>query len=214
MKDISKEDYLKAIYKIQKDKNRAIRSVELANHLSISKAGVNEMVKKLAKDNLIDYKLYSSINLTKKGIGEAEKILYKHKILENFLLKILGINKKKIHNEADKLEHGVSKEAVEKLDKLLKNPKTCPHGDKIPESDKKACFLGNICVGKEATVLFTNIKNKQTLERINSLGLVPETKIKILNKIKKGPIELQIKGSKVALGDEICSKIYVKKQEE
>lgn len=210
MKNISKEDYLKEIYHLQKDRNRAIKSVELANEMKISKASVNEMIKKLAHANLIEHKLYSSINLTKKGIEEAEKIVYKHKILENFLSKILGIKKNKVHGEADKLEHGVSTEAAEKIEKLLKNPKTCPHGDKIPNSHKKPCLLGDVCIGKEATVLFTKIKNKKILERINSIGLVPETKIKVLNKIKKGPIELKVKGFKVALGGDICARIYVK----
>lgn len=210
MKNTSKEDYIKTIYHLQKNKNRAVHSVELAKDLNISKASVNEMVKKLAHAGLIEYKLYSSINLTKKGIHEAEKVIYKHKILEGFLSKILGIKKNKVHDEADKLEHGVSTEAVKKLKKLLKDPKTCPHGDKIPDSSKQSCLLGNICVNKEATILFTKIKDKKVLERINSLGLVPETKIKILNKIKKGPMELQIKGSKLALGRDICAQIYVK----
>jgi len=212
MKDISKEDYLKRIYHLQRDKNMAIRSVELAKKMDVSKASVNEMIKKLAMAGLVDYKLYSSINLTEKGVIEAEKIVYKHKILEGFLSKILGIRKEKVHEEADKLEHGVSEEAVKKLNKLLKNPETCPHGDKIPDSEKKACFLGDVCVGKNATVLFTKIKNKKTLERINSLGLVPETKIKVINKIRNGPIELLIKRSKVALGGDICAEIYVKKE--
>jgi DtxR family Mn-dependent transcriptional regulator len=210
MKDISKEDYLKAIYHLQKDKNRAIKSVELAKDLNISKASVNEMIKKLAGLDLIEYKLYSSINLTKKGIKEAEKIIYKHRILENFLSKILRIKKSKIHSEADKLEHGVSTEATEKLKKLLKNPKTCPHGDKIPNINKEACLLTTIKKNTGATILFTKIKNKQVLERINSIGLVPETKIKVLNKIKRGPIELQVKGTKLALSQDICSNIYVK----
>jgi DtxR family Mn-dependent transcriptional regulator len=212
MKTSSKEDYLKRIYHIQRSKNRAIKSIELAKEMHISKASVNEMIKKLASLGLVEYKLYSSINLTKKGIEEAEKIVYKHKILEGFLAKILGISKNKVHEEADKLEHGVSEEAAKKLEHMLKNPKTCPHGDKIPDSHKKACLLGDICVNREATILFTKIKNRGVLERINSLGLVPETRIKILNKIRRGPIELQIRNSKVALGTDICAKIYVKQE--
>lgn len=210
MKNTSKEDYLKRIYHIQKNKNRAIKSIELANEMKVSKASINEMVKKLAMAGLIEYKRYSSINLTKKGIEEAEKIVYKHRILENFLSNILGMSKNKVHDEADKLEHSVSEEATDKLSKLLNNPEMCPHGDKIPDSNKKICLLGDICVGKDATVLFTKIKNKKILERINSIGLVPETKVKVLNRIKKGPIELQVKGFRVALGDDICGKIYVK----
>ncbi len=210
MKNTSKEDYLKRIYHIQKNKNRAIKSIELANEMKVSKASINEMVKKLAMAGLIEYKRYSSINLTKKGIEEAEKIVYKHRILENFLSKILGMSKNKVHDEADKLEHSVSEEATGKLNKLLNNPEICPHGDKIPDSNKKICLLGDICVGKDATVLFTKIKNKKILERINSIGLVPETKIKVLNKINKGPVELEVKGFKVALGGDICGKIYVK----
>lgn len=210
MEHTSKEDYLKTIYHLQKSRNRAIKSVELAQDMGISKASVNEMVKKLANEGFVEYKLYSSINLTKKGIEDAEKVVYKHRILESFLSKILGIKKNKIHEEADKLEHGVSEEAAEKLDKLLKNPKTCPHGGQIPKGDEKAELLSDISQNKEVSILFTKIKDKKLLERINSIGLVPETKITVLNRIRNGPLELQVKNTKLALSQDICNQIYVK----
>ncbi len=211
MESIKKGDYLKTIYHLQKNKNRAIKSVELAKDLGVSKASVNEMIKKLANSGLVEYKRYTSINLTKRGIREAERIVYKHKILEGFLLNILGIKKSKIHSEAHKLEHDFSDDSIKKLEKILKKPETCPHGDRIPDKDKEACLLDSVGIGEKAEILFTKIKNKKILEKVNSLGFVPNTKIKVLNKIRNGPIELSLKNCKIALGKSICRQIYVKK---
>jgi len=47
-------------------------------------------------------------------------------------------------------------------------------------------------------------------KRLVDMGLVPETKIKILRKAPFGPIEIGVRGSKLVLGRGLAAKIFVK----
>ena len=129
----SKEDYIKAIYHLEKELNKPVKSIELVHYLKISKPSVSEMIKKLAKADLLSYKAYTKLNLTKKGIKEAEKITYKHRVIEMFLTKILKLDSSLIHEEGNRLEHAFSDQAIDKICALLKHPKFCPHGKPIPK---------------------------------------------------------------------------------
>ena len=141
MKQISREDYLRAIYVIyeaQKDKKEGIKSVDIAKHLNVSKASVSEMVRKLAKEGYIAVRPYSAIQFTKKGLSEARRIMHNHRVIEVFLKKILNYNINKVHEEAHRLEHAFSEGSINRLDKFLKNPKISPHGYPIPRYKRRS----------------------------------------------------------------------------
>ena len=131
----SQEDYLRAMYELrerQSDKDIGIKKAEVADMLKISKSSVTQMMKKLLKDGMIKMDLYSRIFFTKKGLVFAEQITCKHRIIEVFLRDILGYKSlEEINEEAHKLEHGFSDNAIKRLDNFLGNPKECPHGEVI-----------------------------------------------------------------------------------
>lgn len=136
MQKISQQDYLRAIYTLGEDnlnKRQGIKSVKLAEFLGISKPGVSQMLKKLAEDKLIESNPYSNICLTSIGYKKAKKSVYNYRVIEVFLKKILDYqnNDVKLRHEAHKLEHAFSDKSIKKLDNFLKNPKKCPHGNKI-----------------------------------------------------------------------------------
>src|SRR3989338_7264073 len=125
----SKEDYLRVIHELYEDckyrnsenNEKGINAVDVAKRLKISKASVSEMLRKLAKQNLVKIKPYSKISLTPKGKREAEKIHSKHESIKNFI-KMIGHEDKAASNEADKLEHAFSYESLEKLKDFLEKP--------------------------------------------------------------------------------------------
>ena len=131
MESMSKEDYLRGIYHLMEE-NNDVKSVELADYLNITKPSVSEMLQELDKEGFIAYKKYSKLKFTGKGKKIAKKLTFKHRIIESFLKNILRINSDNIHKEAHRLEHAFSDEAIEKLRKLLGNPKEDPHGKPIP----------------------------------------------------------------------------------
>lgn len=131
MESASREDYLRAIYHLMEEKHE-VKSVEVADYLEVSKPSVSEMLKTLNSDGLIDYKRYSRVKFTKKGLNAAKGLTARHRIIESFLKDVLKISPKSIHDEAHRLEHAFSDESIERMRKLLNNPKTDPHGKPIP----------------------------------------------------------------------------------
>jgi DtxR family Mn-dependent transcriptional regulator len=209
--DISKEDYLAEIYQLQFCNNRATRITEIALALKVSKPSVSEMVRKLAGEGLVYFERYGGVTLTKKGIIEARKVVRKHQLLEVFFKKVLKI-KNKFHMEAHKVEHGLSEEATDNLEKVLKSPNICPDGNPIPSKNKDIITLNELPLKTNAIVLFSNARDRGTAQRLNSLGIVPSTKLHIIRRIARGPLIMLIKGSEVALGSDICSQIFVEKK--
>ena len=132
MESASKEDYLRGIYHLMEE-NQDVKSVELADYLNITKPSVSEMLKELNKEDLVQYRKYSKLKFTSKGQKIAKKLTFKHRIIEIFLKNILKIDSKNIHEEAHRLEHAFSDEAIDKLRRLLGNPKEDPHGKPIPK---------------------------------------------------------------------------------
>ena len=131
MESASREDYLRAVYHLMEENNE-VRSIDLADYLNVTKPSVSEMLKELSKEGLIGYKPYSKVKLTRKGHKIAQKLTSKHRIIERFLKDMLKANAKKIHEEAHRLEHAFSDDSIEKLRRLLGNPKEDPHGKPIP----------------------------------------------------------------------------------
>ena len=132
MESVNKEDYIRAIY-ILMEKHNEVRSVQLADYLNVTKPSVSEMLKNLDKDGFIEYHKYAKIKLTRKGSTEAKNLTARHRIIESFLKNTLKISRKHIHEEANRLEHAFSQESIEKMRKLLGNPKKDPHGKPIPK---------------------------------------------------------------------------------
>ncbi|MBS3114251.1 metal-dependent transcriptional regulator [Candidatus Woesearchaeota archaeon] len=128
----NKEDYLRGLYLLEEEKGE-LKSIDLAHYLNVSKPSVSEMVRELNKEGLVSYKKYSKLKFTPKGKKIAQKLTSRHRLIELFLKNILKINSNNIHQEAHRLEHAFSDKSIEKIRKLLGNPKKDPHGKPIPQ---------------------------------------------------------------------------------
>lgn len=207
MASASREDYLKAVYNIQAEKNRAARVGEIARVLRVSGPSVSEMVRKLEKAGLVEFRKSRGVSLSKKGVAGAAEAVRKHRLLEVFFHSVLGIGSG-FHKEADLVEHSISKGASNRLDAFLKHPKVCPDGKAIPK-ETRAVSLDSAPVSCELKVLFSKLDSRELVQRLNSLGLIPGAGIRVLRRVKGGPVILLLKGGEIALGKDICSKIYV-----
>lgn len=132
----AEEDYIKNIYKLTVEKNRKlVKNNEIAELLGFTDQTVNEMIKKLAKKNLLNFIPYKGVHLTKKGLEEAIRLVRYHRLWEVFLVKKLNYEWMDVHAEAEKLEHASSPMLIAYLDKFLGEPKYCVHGNVIPTLD-------------------------------------------------------------------------------
>ena len=233
MSSRSVEDYLKALSILSRNGN-SVSTTEIAEHFKIAPASVTEMLKKLAAKGYVEYSPYHGAHLTKKGFKVAERVTRKHRLLERFLHDILRIGKDKVHLEACEMEHALSDEAEESLCRFLKHPDKCPDDDKIipacnlPFSSCEECLavhrkgleevgkrnqnLVSICSlkeGDQGKVSFIRGEHK-ILQRLLDMGLTPGTSISIVRVAPlRGPIEVGVRGAKVALGQDIATNVFV-----
>jgi DtxR family transcriptional regulator, Mn-dependent transcriptional regulator len=135
----TKEDYLRAIDHLEEEYQRNPKASEVVEYMQLAKSTVSERLQELAQQKLIKPRKYGDIEFTPKGKKLARQLTYKHRIIELFLHEILKMPKHALHEEAHKLEHAVSDEVLKRLTKLLKNPKTCPHGQELPKINKIMC---------------------------------------------------------------------------
>jgi DtxR family Mn-dependent transcriptional regulator len=131
----TREDYVRAIFKLQIDKGGATVT-EIAERLDLSKSTVSERLKNLVNDDLVVAEPYSKVELTSAGFSIGEKLTYKHRVIEVFLHSVLGMSVDKVHDEAHQLEHAVSDEVIQRMAKLVGNPEMDPHGSAIPKIKK------------------------------------------------------------------------------
>jgi DtxR family Mn-dependent transcriptional regulator len=129
----TKEDYLRAIYRLQEDGAPQVRAIDLAAKLNLSRSTVSERLQELSRQRLVNSPKYGAVSLTKKGNEIAANLTRKHRLVEVFLIKILGMKPSEVHEEAHALEHALSDTVAARLEKLLGSPTTDPHGRHIPK---------------------------------------------------------------------------------
>lgn len=139
----NKEDYLKCIYEIGIDLHK-ITNKEIANRMQVSPPAVTEMIKRMKSENLILKDKECGYLLTDLGLKLVSELYRKHRLIEVFLVHHLDYTSDQIHEEAEVLEHTVSDLFVERLEKLLVFPKTCPHGGTIPAKGELLVEINNL----------------------------------------------------------------------
>ncbi len=128
------ENYLKALHMLANEKDQ-INVSDLSEILQVSTPTANSMAKKLHQSGLIIYEKYRPLVLTDKGKLEAAKVIRKHRLTEMYLVEKMGFGWEEVHEIAEQIEHIQSPEFFDRMDILLGNPSTDPHGSPIPDKD-------------------------------------------------------------------------------
>ena len=134
MTSLAEENYLKAIYKLHEKSGAMVSTSALAETLQINAASVTDFIKKMAGKKLISYEKSKGVRLTEQGRSIALNIIRKHRLWEVWLVNKLGFKWDEVHEIAEQLEHVISDDLIEQLDKHLGYPKADPHGDLIPDA--------------------------------------------------------------------------------
>ena len=113
------EDYLEAIFELGGTKG-AVRSVDLASKLDVSKASVNHAIKHLKEVGYVEQPHYGDITLTKQGAQYAAGISERHHVLNRFLVDVLGVAPEVAAEEACTMEHAISDDTLRRLTAHLK----------------------------------------------------------------------------------------------
>ena len=109
----SNEDYLEAIFQLG-GATQAVRSVDLAAKLDVSKASVNKAINNLKSAGFVEQPHYGDISLTKEGVLYARRVQSRHEMLTQFLVEVLGIDPERAGEEACEMEHAISDETLDR----------------------------------------------------------------------------------------------------
>jgi DtxR family Mn-dependent transcriptional regulator len=184
MHSFTEENYLKAIYKLEKQTAERVSNSDLAKALSIHSATVTDMLKKMSQKKLILYEKSKGFKLTEKGRKIAVNILRKHRLWEVFLVNNLGFRWDEVHDMAEELEHIKSEDLIRRLDNFLGHPKADPHGDPIPNEKgefmkSEAVLLSKLKTGSKARFVGITDHSTAFLSYLDKIGLALGDTIKI-----------------------------------
>lgn len=213
MYKFAEEDYIKFIYEYSMNHQTAVQVKHISEYFNYSDQSVYEMVKKLQEQGLVVYQPYKGIHLSDEGIKEAIRMIRSHRIWEVFLKEYLGYSWEEVHDEAEFLEHASSDELLKRLYSKLGSPKTCQHGNPIPDFSGQVEHISMIALAdvKEGNVFEIQkvLDNTQLLTFLKSVSIELYDKIMVVKKHEfQELLEIKVNDNMVTLSLKTASMIY------
>jgi len=213
---VSREDYLKAIWEIIQEEQVPI-SARLAEELGVTPPAVTAALKRMTRDDFLRVARDGRIRLTRKGRGVAEHLALRHQLAEKLLTEVIGLDWSKAHDEAERLEHGISPEVEALLLARFGADSTCPHGVPLFGGLAKlrrrmgAVPLSEAGVGEYLEVLCVYEKDPKFLAFLAGLRLRPGARIRVRRREYDETMTLAVAGRKTHLGKPATSRIWVRR---
>jgi Mn-dependent DtxR family transcriptional regulator len=113
-------------------RNEPVIAAHLARWMRVRPPTVTNVVQRLERKHLIRRDASGAIELTETGTELANQIVRRHRLLECFLYSIVGIPWHQVHQEAIRLEPSLSPAFEARIEALVGQSTTCPHGNPIP----------------------------------------------------------------------------------
>jgi DtxR family Mn-dependent transcriptional regulator len=114
----SMEDYLEAAIML-KEKGEKVTVTALSESIGVKKPSVDWALKKLGDAGLVVHEKYGDVDLTAEGARIADEVYRRHKALFSFLTDILKVNPAVAGQEACRMEHALSRESLNRLEKFI-----------------------------------------------------------------------------------------------
>lgn len=157
------EMYLKRIFEIyDSEPSTIVKTSQLADIMSVSNASSTEMIQRLSERGLLTYVPYKGCRLTPIGFNTAARIKRREGLLQILLTDVIGFDGD-VDAAACKMEHNMSIDLEESLDRMLGYPKQTPEGNKIPSIKRS---VKPISEGLLLPISFLPIGSSATIEVI------------------------------------------------
>src|SRR5918992_759401 len=151
-------DYLMTIRYMQAE-GQPVIAARLAERRGVSAAPVSEMVGRLARGPFLSVDEHPrQLRLTDAGRAAAERTFRRHALAEWLLTEVVGLGWAEADEEAHHLQHALSERVTDRIDELLGQPPTCPHGNPIPRDGRTperpaGIPLSEAAAGGQVTIL-------------------------------------------------------------
>ena len=131
---IRRENLLKDLY-LAGERGAGFRSWVtlpiLMGYRGLSGAGLLRSARRLVQNSLLE-RSGDRLRLTGAGMQAAGKVVRKHRLWESYLSRRLELPPDHLHRDAEMMEHALSDDVVDDLDRRLGYPECDPHGQPIP----------------------------------------------------------------------------------
>lgn len=210
------EDYLKAIYQLS-EAGAPVSTSAIADRLGIAAGSVTGMLKRLAEAGLVEHTRYYGARLTDKGVNTAVRTIRRHRIIERFLVDVLGYTWDRVHDDAERLEHVVTDEMIDRMAGVLGEPDADPHGAPIPSAlgefnERVFPSLADMERGERATLRQVPDEDAAALRYLAELQLKPGAALEVVDVAPfNGPMHVLINGAEQVVGRELATKIKVER---
>ena len=210
----SAEDYLKAVYEIER-RGTAASTNDLAQELRVAPASVSGMVRRLAEQGLLSHEPYRGARLTAAGRVAALRTIRRHRVIESYLVRALGYPWDRVHEEAERLEHAASDELVDRMAEAAGEPVVDPHGAPIPSRDgamdeRRRASLAELEVGGRGTVSRVRDEDGSLLRHLGELGIRPGAVVAVVERAPfEGPIRLEVDGVERTVGRPVAAAVLI-----
>ena len=218
---VSQEDYLKAIWETVQEDQEPI-SARLAEELGVTPPAVTAALKRMARGGYARVRRDGRIELSAKGSAIAESLVLRHRLAEMLLTKVIGLDWTRAHEEAERLEHGISAEVAELLLKRFGKESRCPHGVPLFGGMGKlrrklgAARLSEAETGGLYEILRVYEKDPKFLQFVAALGLKPGVRVRVQNREYDQTMTISRAangGKKIYLGKPATERIWVRRAE-
>ena len=112
----SSEDYLETMLMLRESVGY-IRSIDIAEHLGVTKPSVSYATKRLRENGYITMDRDGLITLTDSGMDIARRMFQRHRILTDVFIK-LGVDPETAAEDACKIEHDLSQATFDAICRL------------------------------------------------------------------------------------------------
>ncbi len=206
-------EYLEVIYYLSARREPVI-SARLAEWMHVTPPTVTDIVRRMEDQGYITRDTRGEISLTGEGFTLAEAMVKRHRILERFLVDILGVPWNQIHEEAVRLEHGLSPTLEARIEALISHATTCPHGNPIP--GRGADYPGNVRMDRAEVGSFFTVQRiveeaEEDLDLMRYLqdnNLVPGARFEVISSSPSFGVTLRHDNQTITLTPQLAGSLW------
>ncbi|MDM7934736.1 MAG: metal-dependent transcriptional regulator [Methanothrix sp.] len=140
MRKKTMEEYLEVIDLLQRKDGRA-QTGRIASEMRVRPSSATQMLRKLQREGLLEYRTYEGAALTPAGLRVAEELGRRHRALADFL-EIIGLDEEAAERDACQIEHHISRSALEQLEKFVQFACISGHEPGWVSSFRRYCETG------------------------------------------------------------------------
>jgi Mn-dependent DtxR family transcriptional regulator len=199
---IEMEDMVKAAFKLEQ-----FTLEQLGSQLGFNASKARRLVARLKAARLMTVS-DGVLELTDEGVERAKGLIRAHRLWESYLVSEVGLTSEQIHEDAEQLEHHLSDDILDEVDRMLGYPTLDPHGSPIPpKGTVRTRRLDQFKVNESVIILEDQDSDKAT-HLLWELGIDPSSRV-MIREIDQNDVLIAVNGKDLRIPLRMAARIAV-----